>query len=65
MIKIYTTGCPNCNILERKLFEKGIYFEEETDVKKMVDLGFETVPMLDVDGNIMDYKEALEWVSNM
>ena len=44
--------------------EKNIEYEEVTDVDKMIDLGFDAVPVLDVDGQIMKYKEANVWLND-
>ena len=62
MVILYTTGCPMCSMLKSKLEDSGINFEINTDKEKMKELGFTKVPMLDVDGHIMDLKEALRWV---
>lgn len=59
---LYTTHCPKCRVLEKKMKEKNIEYKEVTDVDKMIDLGFDAVPILDVDGQIMEYKEAVKYL---
>lgn len=55
-------GCPKCKALKQKLESKHIPFEVCTDVEYMVnEKGFTHVPMLEVDGSAMGYKEALKW----
>lgn len=61
-IVLYTIGCPQCNALERKLEEKGIKYERNTDVEEMMNLGFEHAPVLKVGEEFMGFKKALAWV---
>ena len=39
-------------------------FEEITNIKIMLEKGFVTTPMLEVDGQVMDFKEAVDWVNS-
>lgn len=64
-IILYSTGCPKCIILEKKLNEKNIEYDEITDVDLMQDKGFMTLPMLEVDGNTMDFGAAVRWVNGV
>lgn len=61
-ITLYSTGCPQCNVLKAKLDEKGIKYDTVTDEQVMLDKGFMSAPLLDVDGNIMTFKDAVDWV---
>lgn len=45
-IILYTNHCPRCTILEKKLQEKNISYETFTDVQQMIDMGFESMPVL-------------------
>ena len=63
MIVLYSTGCPKCGILERKLNEKNISFTKCTDVDEMFALGIMSVPVLSVDGDMMDFSKAVQWVN--
>ena len=62
IIKLYQHGCPNCLRLKQKLDEKGVEYENITDKNLMISLGFKSAPKLEVDGEIMDFKQAMEWV---
>lgn len=64
MVVVYSTGCPKCQILKKKLEEKDIEFTECSDVQKMLGLGITTVPVMEIDGNLMDFKSSVEWVNN-
>ena len=58
--------CPKCMVLEMKLRQKGIEFEECTDLIKMHNMGLTSVPWLQVDdGPLMGLKEANEWINSV
>lgn len=63
---MYTTHCPKCNVMERKLKEANIEFEEIDDNAKVLEvatsLGFTMAPLLEVDGMVMDFKDGIEWI---
>ena len=40
-------------------------YEKVSDVEIMKQKGFMSVPMLEVDGNIMNYLEAINWVKEI
>jgi glutaredoxin len=65
-VKMYTTHCPKCNVMERKLKEANIEFEEIDDNAKVLEvatsLGFTMAPLLEVDGRVMDFKDGIEWI---
>lgn len=63
----YTIGCPKCNILETKLKEKNISFTTVSDEKDLIAKGFgdKTFPLLEVNGNIMGFSQAVKWVNNL
>lgn len=62
MVILYSTNCPRCRIIEKKLQDKGIKFELFNDVDAMIAKGFKEAPKLEVDGVVMDFKEANEWI---
>ena len=55
-------GCPKCKVLETKLKQKAILFEEVNDINVMKEKGFMSAPVLEVDGAVYDFKSAVEWV---
>jgi len=63
-IILYSTNCPKCNILEKKLSSANIDFSIETDVEIMQSKGFMSAPMLEVDGKALDFKKAVDWINN-
>ena len=60
---LYSTGCPKCHTLERKLDEKHVSYEIVSDVDIMGRLGIQQVPVLEVDGKMLDFSEAIRWVN--
>lgn len=61
-VVLYSTKCPKCKILEAKLKQGNIEFEEINDVELMTQKGFRSAPMLEVDGVAYGFKEAVEWI---
>lgn len=39
-------------------------YTEVNDVDLMLEKGFATVPMLEVNGEVMDFKAANDWINN-
>lgn len=60
---LYSTGCPKCEVLKKKLAEKGIQYTENNSVDEMLKLGIEAVPVLKVDDRLLDFKKAVDWVN--
>lgn len=61
---LYTTGCPKCRILEKKLLDKKIEFDKCDDTEKMAELGITSVPVLKLeDGTMLGYFEAVKHVN--
>lgn len=61
-ITLYSTHCPQCEILEEKLQVKNIPYTEVNDVTLMSNKGIKNVPVLEVNGEMMDFLKACEWV---
>ena len=57
MVVLYSTDCPRCIVLEKKLAQKNIEFEKNTTVntRKVLLKGFASSPLLEVDGQIMKF----------
>lgn len=63
-ITLYSTHCPKCNVLEKKLKQKNISYEEINDIEIMKEKGYLSVPVLEIDGVSMDFKTASDWINN-
>lgn len=64
-IILYTTGCPRCKIIEKKLELKGIKFEVNTDEDEMVAIGMTEAPSLLVDGKLLGFTDAVAWINSI
>ena len=63
-IILYSTGCPKCEVLKKKLKAKNIEYVENNNVEDMESLGIDQVPVLSVNGNLMSFAEANNWINN-
>ena len=59
---LYSTHCPKCIVLEKKLNSKNINYEMITDENLMIEKGFMSAPILEVDDKTLDFKAAIDWV---
>ena len=64
-VVLFSTHCPRCNVLEKKLQQKNISYEEVNDVEIMKEKGYLSVPVLEVDGKSMDFKEAVDSINTI
>ena len=64
-ITLYSTGCMNCKMLEAKLKAKNIKYQIESDMNVMEEKGLMSVPALEVDGKIMNFRAATEWINRL
>ena len=60
---LYSTGCPKCRVLKTKLDKKNINYTENNNVEEMLELGFDLLPVLKVDDDIMNFTEANDWIN--
>lgn len=63
MIILYSTGCPKCHVLKQKLDSKSIRYTEENSIDAMLSLGITQVPVLSVDGKLLSFAQANEWLN--
>lgn len=61
-IILYEHGCPRCKVLKTKLDQKGIKYETVNDINIMQAKGFTEAPKLEVDGIVMGFKDAIDWL---
>lgn len=63
MVMLYSTGCPKCKVLEKKLNMKKIEYQKNNSVMEMIALGFTQAPILQVDETFMNFAEAIAWIN--
>lgn len=62
---LYTKECPKCIILKEKLEQKGLSFTiEDSDFTKLTDAGIDSIPVLEVDGRLLLFNDAVQYVNN-
>lgn len=61
---LYSTGCINCRMLKDELDSHDIQYEECKDVNRMLEMGFDKVPILEIaKGVFLDYEASINWVN--
>ena len=63
MITVYTVGCPRCLILEKKLVQANISYRVCEDKEKMIAKGIDHLPVMEVDGKMLGFAEAVKWIN--
>ena len=62
-ITVYSTHCPQCKVLEKKLEMAGFEFTICDDMDKIMATGMKSAPGLQIDDNpVMNFKEAINWI---
>lgn len=62
MVTLYTTHCPKCRILEKKLNMSNVDYLSSEKIDELVRAGYQTAPMLKLeDGTYLKFKEACRW----
>lgn len=64
-VTFFSTHCPKCLVLEKKLQQKNVTYDEVNDVDVMTAKGYMSVPMLEVDGVSLDFKKANDWLNTI
>lgn len=67
---LFSTHCPKCNILNKKMQEKNLEYEVIDDVNKMIELGIRSAPVLmieDDNGEIQKliYFDAVKYINQI
>ena len=62
-IILYSTNCPKCKVLIQKLNEKNIPYIICDDIDIMLTKGLTTVPVVEKNGELMSFKEAIDWIN--
>lgn len=62
---LYSTGCPKCKILENKMIEKNVKFTKSDDLAKVYEVGYRSVPLLEVDNKILSFADAVVYINSL
>ena len=65
-MKLYTIHCPKCIVLETKLKNKNIDYEEIVDENIIQAVGITDIPVLELDdGNRLSFAEANKYINSL
>lgn len=64
MVKLYSTGCPLCNVLKEKLDAANIEYTTISDKEIMLAEGIDRIPILEADGVRMEMSAANRWINS-
>ena len=64
-VTLFSTGCPKCKVLKKKLDDKDIEYTIDSNVEKMLEMGMMEVPVLVVDDRTLDFSNAVAWVNSL
>lgn len=62
---LYSTGCPKCNVLKKKMAAAGIDYTEVNDSAAIKEKGIVFVPVLEVNNKLYSFKEAVDYINNL
>lgn len=62
-MKLYSTGCPKCEVLKKKLRSKNLNFSICDDMMEMKEKNITTLPVLELNGKLLSFKEAVDWIN--
>lgn len=60
---LYSTGCPKCAVLKEKLDSKNITYNEICDIDEMVKKDITSVPVLEINGNLYNFSDAITFIN--
>ena len=65
MIVLYSTGCPLCRTLELKMKQAGLSYTIIDDETEIMAAGFQSVPVLMVNGKSLYFPEAMAYIARV
>ena len=64
-ITLYSTGCPMCTVLEKKMKAKKIAYEVCSDIAEMTEMRVTRVPVLKVGDVIFYFEDAVKYINSL
>lgn len=67
-IRLYSTHCPKCRVVEKKLEQAGIQYEliDAKGNNKVIDMlsekGIRQMPVLEVEDKLLGFSEIIKWI---
>ena len=63
MIILYSTHCPKCTVLQKKLDKANVQYEICDDVDIIVKKDFTNMPVLEIENETLSFKQAVDWIN--
>ncbi len=63
-IKLYSTNCPKCKVLETLLGRDNIDYSVTTDIQPLIDEGISSAPVLEVKFTFEEARKYLSFLHN-
>lgn len=57
--------CPKCQVLKKKLVAKYVEFKVVKDENVLDEMGIDELPVLSVDGELMNMAAANNWINSL
>lgn len=64
-VVFWSTGCPKCKVLQKKLEKMKVKYVLKDDIDEMVSQGIKSAPCLTVDGRLLKFPDAVAWVNGL
>ena len=61
---LYSNRCPKCEMMKKMLDMKNISYDIFDNEDEMIKMGFSSMPMISIDGKILDFSDGISWVKN-
>ena len=61
-VVLYSNHCVHCKVLEDLLKKHNIKYSVVDDVNTMLNLGLTHMPVLEIDGKFMQFKDAYNYI---
>lgn len=62
MVTLYSNDCPNCLALKTELDNAKVEYAICSDIDTMINMGLNELPVLEINGRIMNNNESIEWI---
>lgn len=67
---LFSTHCPKCNILNKKMQDKNLQYEVVEDINKMMELGIKSAPVLFIEedngeSKQLTYFDAVKYINQI
>lgn len=63
-VTLYSTGCPKCKVIEKKLQQKNIEHNIVMGADEIQKLGLNSAPALKVNDKVLNFTDANRWIMN-